>query len=82
MGPLTATSLNRTGEAPARTRADAAALCGNGGAPQLLDVEGAEAGGETESTVIDLTGDRAEVLRWGALTNQVVSPVLEEADRS
>jgi L-threonylcarbamoyladenylate synthase len=82
VGPVTATSLNRTGRAPARTRAEAAASCDDGDGPRLLDVQGAEAGGETETTVIDLAGDHAQVLRWGALTDHVVSPVLRESGHS
>jgi len=82
LGPLTATSLNRTGQAPARTRGEALALCVGAADPLLLDVEGADAGGELESTVIDLSGERPEVLRWGALTDRVVAPVLQEIEPS
>lgn len=81
IGPLTATSLNRSGGAAARTRAQAEAHCGDPqDAPHLLDVTGADAGGEAESTVVDLTGDRPDVLRWGALSNRLLAPVLEEID--
>ncbi len=66
-GPLTATSLNRSGDRPARTRDEAARLCGRGAsAPLLLETE-LEAGGQTPSTVVDLTGRRPSVLRDGGL---------------
>ena len=66
-GPLTATSLNRSGDPPARTREQAAILCGEGaGEPLLLQGE-VDAGGGAPSTVIDLTGRRPLVLREGGL---------------
>ena len=47
-------------------------------APRMLDVDGAEAGGERESTVVDVTGERPTVLRWGALPEPVLEPVFKE----
>jgi L-threonylcarbamoyladenylate synthase len=76
VGPVTATSLNRHGDAPARTRAEAALLCKDSEALRLLEVEGAEAGGDVASTVVDLTGERPEVLRWGAVPRDEVEPLL------
>jgi L-threonylcarbamoyladenylate synthase len=82
VGPVTATSLNRGGAPPARTRAEARAVCGERDEePRMLEVEGAEAGGDRESTIVDLTGPRHRVLRWGALPQAVLAPVLEEFDR-
>lgn len=75
VGPLTATSLNRSGAAPARTRVEALAVCGLEG-PQL--VEGEDAGAEAPSTVVDVCGARPEVLRWGALDEARLAPILEE----
>ena len=76
--PITTTSLNRSGEPAARNREDARALCGEGeGEPRMLDVEG-EAGGEYESTVVDATGSKLEVLRWGALSKVALSSFLGE----
>jgi len=76
--PITATSLNRSGEPAARSREAARALCGEGeGEPRMLDVE-AEAGGDDESTVVDTTGSKLEVLRWGALSKLALSPFLKE----
>jgi L-threonylcarbamoyladenylate synthase len=79
VGPVTATSLNRSGAPPARTRAEAEALCGGEpDQPRLLDVKGAESGGDAASTVVDLSGARPAVLRWGAVTADVLEPVLAE----
>jgi L-threonylcarbamoyladenylate synthase len=76
VGPITSTSLNRHGEPPARTRADALGLCAGKDAPRLLDVEGAESGGDGPSTVVDLCGPRPEVLRWGAIAREEIEPML------
>ncbi len=76
VGPLTATSLNHHGDPPARTRAEAALLCKDSEALRLLEVEGAEAGGDAASTVVDLTGERPEVLRWGAIPRDEIEPLL------
>jgi L-threonylcarbamoyladenylate synthase len=79
VGPITATSLNRSGEVAAHTRDEARALCaGDRGAPRLLAVERAEAGGGPESTVVDCTGARPRVLRWGALAESDLEPVFRE----
>jgi tRNA A37 threonylcarbamoyladenosine synthetase subunit TsaC/SUA5/YrdC len=77
IGPLTATSCNASGAPPARTRADARAVCG--GDPRVRVIaEGEEAGGEAASTVVDVTGARPRVLRWGALGESALQPVLAE----
>jgi tRNA A37 threonylcarbamoyladenosine synthetase subunit TsaC/SUA5/YrdC len=79
VGPITATSLNRSGAPPARTRSEAESVCGHEpDQPRLLDVKGAEAGGDAASTVVDLAGARPVVLRWGAITADVLEPVLAE----
>jgi L-threonylcarbamoyladenylate synthase len=76
VGPITATSLNRHGEPPARMRDDAARLCEGADAPRLLAVDGAEAGGDAASTVVDASGPHAQVLRWGAIPRDEIEPVL------
>jgi L-threonylcarbamoyladenylate synthase len=77
-GPLTATSLNRSGEPPARTRAEAAALCaGADDAPCL--VAGPDAGGAAASTVVDATGAHPVVLREGAIAAADLLRALGEA---
>ena len=79
VGPITATSLNRSGAPPARTRADAELVCGHEpDQPRLLEVKGAEAGGDAASTVVDLTSARPVVLRWGAVVADALEPVLAE----
>jgi tRNA threonylcarbamoyl adenosine modification protein (Sua5/YciO/YrdC/YwlC family) len=77
VGPITATSLNRHGEPPARTRAEAERLCAGEEDPRLLQVDGAEAGGDATSTVVDLCGAQPEVLRWGAIPRDEVEPLLQ-----
>jgi L-threonylcarbamoyladenylate synthase len=67
LGPLTATSLNRTGRPPARTRAEAAALCAAPEGPALLEGDWPDAGGLAPSSVVDLTGAAPRLLREGAL---------------
>jgi L-threonylcarbamoyladenylate synthase len=64
LAPITATSLNRSGEPPARTRAEAEALCaGEGEPPLVLAADGPDAGGLAPSAVIDVTGPEPVVLR-------------------
>jgi tRNA threonylcarbamoyl adenosine modification protein (Sua5/YciO/YrdC/YwlC family) len=80
IGPLTATSLNRSGEAPARTHSEAARCCdGRPGSPILMDVSGVEVGGGAPSSVLDLTGPQPRMLREGAISPAEVAAVLEEA---
>jgi L-threonylcarbamoyladenylate synthase len=82
VGPLTATSLNRTGSPAPKTRAEAEANLGNDpDAPRIVEVEGAEAGGDLESTIIDVSGARPEVLRWGSIRAAEIEPVLQEISR-
>jgi L-threonylcarbamoyladenylate synthase len=77
VGPITATSLNRHGDPPARTRADAATACSSGDdAPLLFAGDGLDAGGGRPSTVVDLTGAKPVVLRWGALGRDFLVPLL------
>ncbi|HKA15304.1 MAG TPA: L-threonylcarbamoyladenylate synthase [Myxococcota bacterium] len=75
-GPLTATSCNASGAPPARTRAAARRVCGAD--PRVGVISGGEAGGEQPSTVVDVTGDAPRVLRWGAVPEAALRPVLEE----
>jgi tRNA threonylcarbamoyl adenosine modification protein (Sua5/YciO/YrdC/YwlC family) len=67
LGPLTATSLNRSGEPPARTRAEAASLCRGETAPRLLEGAWPDAGGGAPSSVVDCSGGTPELLREGAI---------------
>jgi L-threonylcarbamoyladenylate synthase len=79
VGPLTSTSLNRTGEPPALTRGEVLAVVGSDpDGPQLIEIEAAEAGGDTETTVVDVSGTPPQVLRWGSLGSGDLEPVLRE----
>ena len=81
VGPITSTSLNRSGAAPAVRLEQAREACGaDPESPRLLAVEGAEAGGDGESTVIDTTGPELVVLRWGALAKPDLASVLESLE--
>jgi len=80
-GPITSTSLNRSGATPAVTREQVREVCGvDPESPRLLAVEGAEAGGDGESTVIDTTGPELVVLRWGALAKPDLASVFESLE--
>ena len=83
VGPIIATSLTQSGKPAARSRAEAEALCGRAaGQPQLLDVKGAEAGGDAASTVVDLAARPPVVLRWGAIAAEALEPVLADLART
>ena len=76
VGPMTATSLNESGAPEARTRAEALRVCGD--LVPLVEVEGAESGGDAPSTVVDLSGDLPRVLRAGAVPDTELLPFIEE----
>lgn len=94
LGPLTSTSLNRTGEPPAATLDAARTLVPAAGSreaeraglaePMLLDPSAdpawrdGEAGGESPSTVVDCTGESPRILRAGAIPVARVEAVLAE----
>ncbi len=81
VGPITSTSLNRSGAKPAVAIEEAREVCGSGpDRPRLLAVEGAAAGGDGESTVIDTTGPELVVLRWGALAKPDLASVLQSLE--
>ncbi|MEE2672774.1 MAG: L-threonylcarbamoyladenylate synthase [Myxococcota bacterium] len=62
LGPVTATSLNRAGDPPARNRVEAEIVCGD----EIPMVDG-EAGGAAASTVVDARSACLRVLREGAI---------------
>ena len=79
LGPLTATSLNRSGDPPARTASEARRCCElHGGEHYVVAPSSPDAGGRRASTVVDLTGTCPEVLRWGAVEQSVLDPLLQE----
>ncbi len=87
-GPLTATSLNRSGEPAAANREAARVCCGlaqnasmlgrGDDEPRLLDIDGAECGAEEPTTVIDATEEPPRVLRWGAIDRRALQPLLRK----
>jgi L-threonylcarbamoyladenylate synthase len=86
LGPITATSLNRSGGPSARTWAEARRLCrgeGGGGSGEAevwvlaASQADAESSADAPSTVLDMTGAEPQVLRWGAVTADRLAPVLE-----
>ena len=77
VGPVTATSLNRTGQPPARDLAQARRAC-QGGAPGpwLLDGAAPDAWGETPSSVVDLTGPEPVLRREGPIDAAAIAAAL------
>ena len=73
VGPLTATSLNRSGEPASEKRSEAEA-CVRGEFPL---VAGDDAGRAPASSVVDATGDEPVVLRRGAISEAELAAVLE-----
>lgn len=76
LGPITATSLNRAGEAPAADLAAARLVCGPPPAPWLLEPGADDANGAAPSTVLDLSGGRPRLLRVGAIALDALAAVL------
>jgi L-threonylcarbamoyladenylate synthase len=72
VGPLTATSLNRSGEPACTTRGQAEA-CARG---ELALVAGDDAGAAPASSVVDATGDEPVVLRRGAISAAEIAAAL------
>ena len=64
LGPVTATSLNASGEPPARNAEEAARVASRD--PSVVLIAG-EAGGGAASSVVDATGGPIAVLREGAI---------------
>ena len=66
-GPLTSTSLNVSGEPPARSGDDAKLVAHRLGAPDLLVLDGGTLAPSMPSSVVDCTGPVPVVLREGAV---------------
>jgi L-threonylcarbamoyladenylate synthase len=75
IGPLTATSLNRSGEPACRTRAEAEALADD----EVALVAGEDAGSAQPSSVVDARGAEPLLLREGALSRSAIAAALVEA---
>lgn len=70
--PVTSTSANVSGEPPAKSAAEAARIFG-AGVDLILDSGPSEAG--VPSTLLDLTGGRAVILREGAIPRASIEAV-------
>jgi L-threonylcarbamoyladenylate synthase len=81
VGPVTATSLNRSGEPAARTRREARALCGDApGTPWLVDDDTAPEPEGLASTVVDCTEPTVRILREGAIAESALRAALLRAN--
>lgn len=67
-GVITATSFNRSGELPCRTRSQAERCAGG----EIALVAGEDAHGAVPSTVVDASGARLHVLREGAIASRAL----------
>ena len=74
-GPLAVTSANRSG-AP-ETHSASEVLEQLDGSLELV-VDGGHSPGGTASTVVDLSGSRARILREGPITQQMIDQVLQD----
>jgi tRNA A37 threonylcarbamoyladenosine synthetase subunit TsaC/SUA5/YrdC len=87
LGPLTSTSLNRSGEPSVLDAREAEQICkDSGGELFLLGLEGLAAGPGQDpadlalnqaSTVVDLCGEEMEILRQGAIGQEALVSLLE-----
>ncbi|HEV2799295.1 MAG TPA: L-threonylcarbamoyladenylate synthase [Pyrinomonadaceae bacterium] len=75
-GALTATSANRAGEPPARTAAEAAQAFPEG---LSLIIDGGAARSEAPSTVLDVSGDEARLIREGVVSWRELQETIREA---
>ena len=76
VGPLPTTSANRSGQPEARDAAEIAEQIGD--AIELI-VDGGPAHGGPASTVVDCTGERATILRSGAIEPARIAAILDAA---
>ncbi len=74
-GPLAVSSANVTGQSPARTAGDARDQLGDSVAVYL---EAGDTGGDTPSTIVDVSGPLPRVLRQGALGLAELQSVVPE----
>ncbi|MCG8591809.1 MAG: L-threonylcarbamoyladenylate synthase [Proteobacteria bacterium] len=82
LGPLTATSLNPSGEPPAARLAEARRYVEagpSGAVPFLLDLGRADAHGGEPSTVVDLCEPELRILRAGAISADALTRTLAAA---
>ena len=80
VGPLTATSLNRTGEPPARSAGEARELCRRRPGPRLVDLGTASpVSCDAPSTVVDCTGPAFRLVREGAIPAAALAAAASDA---
>lgn len=92
LGPITSTSLNRSGEPPLQTLAEVRELCARLSDPHEIFVLApdvvpdasfpcaSEAGG-VPSTVLDLAGPSPTILRPGAIARGAITQILDEVNQ-
>lgn len=71
--PITGTSANRSGTAPAQSAAEVRACLGD--AVDLV-IDGGATGSTTPSTLVDCSGDRPRLLRDGAVAREAIEATL------
>ena len=78
LGPITATSCNRSGQAPARSEDAARALCaGNSAGPRVLGWRGEGTPPAEPTTVLDLAAEPPRILRQGTIAAAVLESYLD-----
>jgi tRNA A37 threonylcarbamoyladenosine synthetase subunit TsaC/SUA5/YrdC len=79
LGPLTATSFNRSGETAVENAVDAVLLANSSADPRVLvlDARAADAFKQAPSTVVDVSTEAPRVLRDGAIDVESVTVVLD-----
>jgi L-threonylcarbamoyladenylate synthase len=83
LGPLTSTSLNRSGEPSVRDAREAEQICKDSGGELFLLEEAlvrknsGPATSHLASTVVDLCGEEMEILRQGAIEPEALAKVLK-----
>lgn len=79
LGPLTATSFNRSRETPVETHSQAILLTESDARRDVIVLQcGAQdASAQMPSTVLDLSGSEPRILRWGAVPEEALTPLLD-----
>ena len=78
-GPLAVSSANRSGQPPAADAAEAERQLGTAVAVYL---DAGSTGDAVPSTIVDLTGDRPQLRRWGAVPVEELRELLPDLDEA
>lgn len=78
-GPLAVSSANRSGQPPAADAAEAQRQLGTAVAVYL---DAGSTGDAVPSTIVDLTGDRPQLRRWGAVPIEELRELLPDLDEA